>query len=130
MINIQLDPVTVDGGTVTRDKVVTRFVKQPTSMTSGEVAHFSTSLGFGFGFGFGGFVPPHDESFRRRVEDDAEVADLRVRDRDCKPNVMVILVDDGGEVVGTLYREKPTPFLELGSDDRRTLPESRGRSTS
>ncbi len=117
----QSAPVVVVGRTVTREKAVRRLVNRMTSMTSGQVARFSTSLCFGVD----GFIPPHDETVRRRMEEDAKAANLRVRDG-CKPNVMVILVDNGREVLRTLYREKPALFLDLNSNDRRNLLEEPG----
>ncbi|WP_138995750.1 hypothetical protein [Sphingomonas sp. PAMC 26621] len=115
-------PIVVVARPEPREKTVRHLVDHMTAMTNGQVARFTTSVCFGVD----GFVAPHDETVRYRLEKDARLAKLDVRAKGCKPNVMIVLVDDGKTLVNTLFRQRPRLFADQSLNERRTLMSETG----
>ncbi|WP_218018027.1 hypothetical protein [Sphingomonas azotifigens] len=77
-------------------------------------------------FGSGGLDRPVLEAIGDRLAEDAELAGLRLAGDGCKPNVIVLFVDNVGSEVAALVRRKWWVFGDRSPSEIRTIVNEKG----
>lgn len=104
-------------GELHRDAAVRSFVEEVTVETGDQIARFAVPVcpaSFGLPAG-------HNETIAARLRQIADHLGLGSGGAGCRPNVVLIFADNGGDFVQRLRRERPDLFMDLELPDVRTV---------
>lgn len=100
-----------------RGEALRAYVEEVTVETGGQIPRFAEPIcpaSFGLPSG-------HNEVVVERLRLIAEHLGIGAARRDCRPNVVVVVTDSGGDFVRSLRRERPELFAALELRDLRTV---------
>jgi hypothetical protein len=112
----EAETIVVTGSRDRRDPV-SAFVEDVTVETGDQIAKFTTPIcPVGLGLPTG-----HGEAIEARMRQIAQYIGLGAAAVDCRPNIVVIVAEEGGDFVRQLRRERPDLFAALTLAERRAI---------